>query len=354
LKVALNAHFFHHPGTGSGQYLQHLIRAFNLGAAPVAALPLFRPAESNLRKVWWEQMLFPRLAQQSGAPVWHVPYFAPPLMHARPVVTTIHDLIQLIVPEYATSPLVRLYNRLVALGGKRSEQILADSEASKRDIVRLLGIPPERVHVVYLAPDESVKRAVAVEEIAEVRAKFGLGERYILYFGGLLKHKNVEALLRAFAALNRGGWQLAVSGNARDTSPFVPDLPRLAADLGIDGRVRFIGFASDEEKPTLLRGAACFVFPSRYEGFGLPPLEALACGTPVICSNRSSLPELMGDAALLVDPEADGALTDALRRVLSDEALRHDLAARGPAQAAKFTWEKCAQETYEAYAACAS
>src|SRR5688572_26900729 len=136
MNVALNAHFFHHPGTGSGQYLQHLIRSFGAGAAPVAALPIFRPTSGNLQKLWWEQALFPRLAHASAAPVWHVPYFAPPLLHSRPVVATIHDVIQLIVPEYATSPLVRLYNRLVALGARRAEEILAVSAASKRDIVR--------------------------------------------------------------------------------------------------------------------------------------------------------------------------------------------------------------------------
>lgn len=354
MRVALNAHFFHHPGTGSGQYLQHLIRTFSIGAAPVEAVPLFRPALSNLRKVWWEQALFPRLAAASEAPVWHVPYFAPPLVHSRPLVTTIHDLIQLIIPEYATTPLVRLYNRLVALGARRADQILADSEASKRDIIRLLGIPAARVRVVYLAPDESVRRPVSADEVDAVKGKYGLADRYILYFGGLLKHKNVTALLHALASLRDLGWQLAVSGRAQDTSPFVPDLPQLASDLGIADRIRFLGFASDEDKPALLRGAACFAFPSRYEGFGLPPLEALACGTPVVCSDRSSLPELMGDAALLVNPEEQGALAAALRRVLTDGALRRELAARGPAQAAKFSWERCARETYEAYAACAS
>ena len=354
MKVALNAHFFHHPGTGSGQYLQHLIRLFAEGAAPVTALPVFRPTAGNLQKVWWEQALFPRLAHASGARIWHVPYFAPPVAHTRPVVATIHDVIQLIVPEYATSPLVRLYNRLVALGARRADRILADSAASQRDIVRLLGVPADRVRVVYLAPDESVYRPVPADEIEGVRHKYGLAKHYVLYYGGLLKHKNVPALLRAIADLRDLDVQLAVSGSVGAASPFVPDLPRLAAELGILERVRFIGFAPDDEKPALLRGAACFAFPSLYEGFGLNPLEALACGTPVVCSNRASLPELMGEAALLVDPDQPQALTTALRRVLTDADLRGDLAARGPAQAAKFTWERCARETYEAYVACAS
>ena len=355
MKVALNAHFRHHPGTGSGQYLTHLLRYFADGSLPVEPIPLFQPAPTNLRKVWWEQVVFPRLARGSRAAIWHVPYFAPPLAHTQPLVTTIHDLIQLIIPEYITSPLVRLYNSLVAFGARRADLILADSEASKRDIVRLLGIPAARVRVVYLAPDEAVYREVPPAEIGAVRARYGLAERYVLYFGGLDRRKNVPALLRALAALPDVDWQLAISGRLRSDNPrLFPDLPALAAQLGIQDRVRFLGFAPDEDKPALIRGASCFAFPSLYEGFGMDPLEALACGTPVVCSNRSSLPELMGDAALLVDPADETALGDALRRVLTDTDLRADLAARGPGQAANFTWQKTAQETSEAYAACAS
>jgi glycosyltransferase involved in cell wall biosynthesis len=355
IRVALNAHFRHHPGTGSGQYLSHLLRYFERGAAPVEALPLFRPALSNIQKVWWEQVAFPRAARRTGAAVWHVPYFAPPLTHARPLVVTIHDLIPLIIPEYVTSPIVRLYNALVGIGAGRANVILADSEASKRDIVRVLRIPPARVRVVYLAPDEAVYRNVPAAELAAVRAKYGLAEQYILYFGGLDKRKNVPALLRALAALPDVEWQLAISGRLRTDNPrLFPDLPTLAAQLGIEDRIRFLGFAPDDDKPALIRGATCFAFPSLYEGFGMDPLEALACGTPVVCSNRSSLPELMGEAALLVDPDASAALTTALRRVLTDPVLRADLAGRGPAQAARFSWDATARLTYEAYAACAS
>jgi glycosyltransferase involved in cell wall biosynthesis len=379
MKAALNAHFFHHPGTGTGQYLQHLLRVFRAGTVPVEGLPycdgvpaaphggwpggvdpiLARTAldraGGNLRKVWWEQVAFPRLASRSGAAIHHVPYFAPPLVPTAPTVVTIHDLITLIIPEYATSPQIRLYNRLVGRAAQRARLILVDSEASKRDVIRLLGIPADRVRVVYLAPDESVRRTVSEEEREAVRRKYNLAEGFLFYYGGLDKRKNVPALFRALAALPREvEWQLAVSGRLRTDNPVLfPDLPALAAQLGIQDRVRLIGFAPDEDKPALLHAARAFVFPSIYEGFGMDPLEALACGTAVLCSNRSSLPELMGDAALSVDPEDTSAFTTALHRLLTDDALREDLSRRGPPQAAKFTWEQAARETYAAYEAVA-
>jgi len=168
-----------------------------------ARTPLDR-AGADLRKLWWEQIAFPSLAARTRANVAHVPYFAPPLVsRGVPVVATIHDLIPLILPEYVTSPLVRLYNRLVSAGARRAAHILVDSEASKRDVVRLLRIPQDRVEVVYLAPDETVLAPVSAQQIDAVRAKYGLTQPMVFYLGGLDKRKNVSALLRALAALWR-------------------------------------------------------------------------------------------------------------------------------------------------------
>jgi len=356
MRVALNAHFFHHPGTGSGQYLQHLLRYFKQDALAVDAVPLFQPSVADVRKVWWEQFGFPRAAHRSGAAIHHVPYFAPPLVPTRPTVVTIHDLIPLILPEYVTSPLVRLYNVLVSRAARHACLILVDSIASKRDVVRLLGIPDQRVRVIYLAPDESVLRPVSNEEKATVRRKYGLSEYFVLYLGGLDKRKNVPALMRALAAVPpEVKWQLAISGRVRtDNAPLFPNLPAIAAQLGIQDKVVFLGFAPDEDKPALMHAATCFAFPSLYEGFGMDHLEAMACGTPVICSNRSSLPELTGDGGITIDPDDLPAFTDALRRVLTDAELRADLSQRGLAQAAMFTWARTAQQTSAAYCEAAS
>lgn len=377
MRAALNAHFFHHPGTGSGQYLLHLLQAYARGAAPVEALPFcdgnprspsggwphgIQPrlvqtpldrAGGDARKVWWEQVTWPRLAASSGASVRHVPYFAPPLVHYgdAPVVVTIHDLIPLILPEYVTSPLVRWYNRLVGAAAKRAHMVLVDSVASRRDVMRLLRIPENRIRVIYLAPDESVTRPVPAKQVEAVRRKYGLVEPFVFYLGGLDKRKNVPALLRALAALPHDvPWQLAISGHLATHNPVLfPYLPAVAEDLGIADRVHFLGFVPDEDKAAMYRAATCFAFPSVYEGAGLDPLEALACGTPVVCANRSSLPEYMGDGALLVNPEDTATFSETLRRVLTDPDLRAELAIRGREQASTFSWDETARQTYAAY-----
>jgi glycosyltransferase involved in cell wall biosynthesis len=243
---------------------------------------------------------------------------------------------------------------LVSAGTRRASRVLVDSEASRRDVVRLLRVPQARVEVVYLAPDEAVLATVPLERLASVRAKYGVEGPFVFYLGGLDKRKNVPALMRALAALPPElPWQLLVSGRLRRDNPrLFPDLPRLAEALGVTQRVRF-AFVPDEDKPALYHACTCFAFPSIYEGAGLDPLEALACGAPVVASNRSSIPEYLGEAALLVDPDDQPAFTAALRRVLTDAGVRADLSRRGPPQAAKFTWDETAKQNLTAYRQCA-
>ncbi len=381
MRAALNAHPYHHPATGHGQYLAHLLRAFRRVAPDLEALPSCdgvppvppggwpggwtptferTPVDAwgaDARKVWWEQIAWPRhaagrLASQGGMSVGHVPYFAPPLRRSGhfPLVVTIHDLIPLIIPQYVTTPLVRVYNALVRAAAPRADLILVDSQYSRQDVLRLLRVSEERVRVIYLAPDEAVLTAPPPEEIAAVKRRYGVTDPFILYLGGLDKRKNVPALLQALATLPPDvTWQLFISGRPRRDNPrLFPDLPAIAAQLGIADRVRF-GFVTDEDKSAMYRAATLFAFPSIYEGIGLDPLEALACGTPVVCSTRSSLPEVMGDAALLVDPDDTPAFAAALRRLLAEPDLRHELAQRGPPQAAKFTWDDTARRTLAAY-----
>ena len=332
-EVSFNGWFLNNPHTGSGQYAVHLLE--RLPGLAVAKPPA--PA-GNLAKLRWEQLDWPRQAGREGARLLHSGYFALPLRRTLPAVVTIHDLIPMVLPEYRGSALVHAYTRLQALACRRAEAILVESEASKRDVLRMLGVPEERIHVVYLGvdagftPDRSGPRPVDAP--------------YVFYIGGWDVRKNVPALIRAFGELapDHPELVLAIAGEPRQPSPMFPDLRAIAAPLG--DRVRFLGRVADEQKLALYRHAELFVFPSLYEGFGLDPLEALACGCPAVCSNAASLPEIAGDAALLVDPRDQCALVDAMRQALADpEHLR----AKGPAQAAKFTWERTAEQTAAVY-----
>ena len=335
MRVSLNGYFLNNPHTGSGQYTVHLLERLQ-GIDLAVAKP--RVLLGSAAKLRWEQLGWPRLGTEAGADLLHSPYFALPLRRNRPAVVTIHDLIPMVLPAYRGSPLVRAYTWLQALACRSAEAILADSECSKRDVLRLLRVPEERVHVIYLgvdpwfSPDRSGSRP--------------LDKPYIFYIGGWDIRKNVPALIRAFGQLapERRELVLAIGGEPGSDSGMFPDLRRLAAPLG--DRVRFLGRVSDEEKLRLYQHAELFVFPSLYEGFGLDPLEALACGCPVVCSNASSLPEIVGEATLRFDPRDEAGLLAAMRQALDDP---DPLRTKGPAQAAKFTWESTAEQTAAVY-----
>jgi len=373
MKIALNAYFWEQPHTGSGQYVRALVRALvrndiendyalitpqrRLSATPLCVSVHSTPPRferwQNLAKVWFEQIAFVRACQRERVHLAHVPYFAPPLFPSTPLIATIHDLIPLILPLYRGSLLVRAYTQLVALGARRANAILADSECSKRDIIERLHIDPARVHRIYLAADEQYAPADAAS-IEQVRRKYALPEKFVLYLGGFDQRKNVRVILQAFARLRdlyACGYRLVLGGAilGRD-SVFFPNPRRLARESNLaNDAIQFIGWVEEADKPALYSSATVFVFASLYEGFGLPPLEAMACGTPVICANTSSLPEVVGDAAITVNPHDVEAWAEALRTVLTDPAHQLEMRERGIAQARKFSWRRAAQETLVVY-----
>ena len=370
MHIAISAHFWGQSTTGSGQYLHRLVETFG-HSYPNVDLTLIADSEAarrapppdgvrwivahtpfdrnkNLAKLWFEQVAAPRTAQRVGADLFHVPYFAPPFSRALPVVVTIHDLIPMILPAYRGRALVRAYTTLVARAARSAEYILADSDASRRDILRLLAVEPERVQTVYLAAEERF-RPQAPTAMAEIRQRLNLPEQFALYLGGFDIRKNIPCLLQAVAN-SKGTWPLVIAGKLpRHDSPFRPDPRRLVQELGIAERVHFTGWIEEEDKAALLATASLFVFPSAYEGFGLPILEAMACGTATLTTDVSSLPELAGDAAALVPPNDVKALTTAMDYLMEADEARTALAARGPVRAAAFSWLRCAAETFAAY-----
>jgi glycosyltransferase involved in cell wall biosynthesis len=304
-------------------------------------------------RVLWEQLVQPWVLRRIGADLVHGPVFVGPLLAPCPVVVTIHDLSFIRFPNLF-HPANRLYlTVLTRLSARRARRLIAVSAHAAAEAVQLLGVPAERIEVIYHGVDPDF-RPLPDREIAAFRQRRGVPERFVLFVGTLEPRKNLVRLVEAFADLVRRG----SCGNRDDQVALVfvggkgwfydKVFARVEA-LGLDKAVTFAGYVMNEELPLWYNAAAVLAYPSVYEGFGLPVLEAQACGTPVLTSNVSSLPEAAGDAALMVDPYDVEALAAGLDRLLTDESLRDGLRERGLAHASKFTWPRAAQETARVY-----
>jgi glycosyltransferase involved in cell wall biosynthesis len=280
-----------------------------------------------------------------------VPSHVLPVIHPRRCVVTVHDLGYHHYPE-AHTVFQNIYLRWsTRYNARAASRVVADSEATQRDLMHCYRIPEERIHVVYPGRDESLAPIVEPAALSRVRVRYGLSDSYLLYVGTLHPRKNLVRLVQAFAVLLRSsfsipeplssGLQLVLAGQK---GWLYDELFAQVRELGLAERVVLTGYVPDADLPALLSGALAFVFPSLYEGFGLPVLEAMACATPVVCSNVSSLPEVAGDAALLVDPLDTESLAEAMGRIVTDEGLRGDLVERGFRQIRGFSWRRCARE----------
>jgi alpha-1,3-rhamnosyl/mannosyltransferase len=270
-----------------------------------------------------------------------------PVERAKRVVT-FHDLTAMLFPQWHPAKRLREMRVGLPVSAALADRIIAVSRATKDDVVRHLAVDPERVAVVPLAVDASF-RPLAAADVDAALAPLGLVRgTYLLFLGTLEPRKNLPRLLDAAVRAGAEVGPLVLAGaDGWGTDELRPRI----AELARQGRVRPLGYVAETLRPFLLSGARVFVYPSLYEGFGLPPLEAMACGTPVITSNVSALPETVGDAALLIDPLDVDALAASIRRLWEDEALRRELRARGLARARDFSWERTARLTLEAYAA---
>lgn len=306
------------------------------------------PVHARRRAEWvrGEQQLLPRLARRHGIEVLHSLASTAPGWGAFRRVVTIHDLIYRIHPEAHAGGRTLGMRVLVGLAARRSHRVIADSSSTRDDLVRLLSVPPDRIDVVPLGVRRSDRVGPTPEHV--LRSQYELGDRpIVLSVSAKRPHKNLARLLDALSTIPRDERPMLV----------VPGYPtwheralrNRAAELALESDVRFVPWVPDEDLEGLYQASRCFVFPSLYEGFGLPVLEAMQRGLPVACSSSSSLPEIAGDAALLFDPENTMALATAIGRLLKDDELCMRLAAAGRRRAAGFTWERTARETLAAY-----
>ena len=359
-------------GGGIGRYTRELIAAlaaqdrttgYRLFVAGHTERRLPEPPGPNF--TWcatpWGPEWFARLWHRARLPIpierWtgpiallHAPDFTlPPTRPGTRTLLTVHDLSFVRAPETATPQLRAYLNEVVPRSVARADRILADSESTRQDLIELYDVPPDKISVLYSGVSDRFYPIQDEAILYEVRSRYGIGRRpYIFSVGTVQPRKNYGRLVEALHRLGRLRLKLVIAGG----KGWLDDpLYRQIEALGMEDQVQFLGFVPDEDLPALYSAALVFAFPSLYEGFGLPVLEAMACGVPVITSSVSSLPEVAGNAALLVDPYDVDALTEALARVLDDESLRNDLINKGQLRVQGFSWTAAARQLRQHYAA---
>src|SRR6185503_13293951 len=287
---------------------------------------------------------------RSRVDLFHAPHYVVSPFVTTPYVVTIHDCIHLRFPQYLPNRRALHYARvMMRMSAKRSRRVLTVSQASKDDILHYLRVPDSKVEVIYNALDERLAVVPTPDEVDRVRQRFQLTAPFVLYAGNIKPHKNLDRLIEAFSIMRKSGIddvQLLIIG---DEISKYPSLRRLVHRHHLYPHVRFLGFVPDATLAVLYRLAAVFVFPSLYEGFGLPPLEAMAAGTPVVTSNVSSLPEVVGNAALLIPPTDAAAIADAIARVLNQPGLRAELVERGFERVKQFSWGRSVARVRQVY-----
>lgn len=310
--------------------------------------PSLLPTINPRVRIPWEQLIAPILLRLSGVDVYHGVLNVIPLVCPVPGVVTIHDLSAFLFP-HTFRRINRTYTRwAIRVAARRAARILAVSAFTKQEIVRWLGVHPDRIVVTYDAADARFAPPDP-QELAAFRRRAGLPERFFLFLGTLEPRKNLPLLIAAYARIARAAGVPLIIGGSKGW--LYDSIFATLESLGLGDQVRFAGYIPQEDQALWYAAATVFVFPSLYEGFGMPPLEAMACGTPVVASTSSSLPEVVGDAGLLVDPHDEIGLADAMLRVLNDPDLRDELRTRGLQQARRFTWHATATQTLATYQA---
>jgi glycosyltransferase involved in cell wall biosynthesis len=360
-----------HQRAGIGRYTRGLVQALTrldaenqytllaLGQSGAHFVPTALPTNFSIRfapisdrwaTVLWYRLNLPLPVElfSGRADLFHGPSFTLPPSFA-PSLLTVHDLSFLRYPQGAHPALLAWLTKAVPRSLHRARHVLADSESTRADLIELMQVPPDQITVIGAGVDERFKPEGEPETLARVRSRYQLPDRFVLSISTLEPRKNFTGLIAAFeqmAGSSVADLHLVIAGGK---GWLYDDIFAAAETSPLRERIHFAGYVADEDLPALYSLAALFAFPSHYEGFGIPVLEAMACGTPVVCADNSSLPEIAGDAALLVEATGTEALADALHQLSIDASLREKLISRGYKQAGKFTWEKAARRLMKVY-----
>lgn len=356
--------------SGIGRFVENLLRAASLEDNPPpfflygnqnTEFPLDaawgQPVRAETRwklegwTWWWDRFTLPAMARRDKLDVFLSPYYKAPAIRACPVAVTIHDLIFLRLPP-ALSGRGKLYCRLFRTRARRfahnAAAVLTVSDHARRDIVELLDVPEKKVHVVGHCVGPQYLRVENPQMLDAVKQVYGIEGEYLLYVGNFSRHKNVDGLLRTYARLDPTLQQRVRLVLAGGEGPGLRRVRSVVRRLRLDHAVRITGHVEEEHLPALYSAAAAFVTLTHWEGFGLPVLEAMACGTPVLCSKRAALPEVVGDGAVVVDPDDHDACLSALTSILTNDSLRAEMRVRGPARANDFAPRRFARRTLAA------
>jgi glycosyltransferase involved in cell wall biosynthesis len=364
VRIGIDARKLHDFGIGT--YIRNLLRQLARMDRQTEFVILCRPEDretlavlgENFRAVVemagnysvLEQLTIPLALMREGVTLFHAPHYVlPPLVRCTSVVT-IHDCIHLMFPQYLPNRFAYQYARAsIRLAARRATRIMTVSESSKRDILKFVDTEPEKIDVIYNAYDDRFAIDPREEDVVRVRERYQLESEFVLYAGNVKPHKNLERLIEAFHLVRKRGLEYLKLVLIGDEISKYTALRRAVHHHQLHKYVRFLGYLPEETLAVMYRLAGVFVFPSLYEGFGLPPLEAMASGTPVVTSNVSSLPEVAGDAAVLVDPYDPRAIADGIYQVLTNEQLRRDLRRKGVARAGMFSWEQSVRRVRAIY-----
>lgn len=353
---------------GAGRYIIQLIRALVaqespdqlivfcqqsraalLGLHPSPRLSLvILPDQSPPSRLVWEQTLFPRLAARHRLDLLHSLHYTLPIAYPGRRVVTFHDMTFFLFPRLHTLPKRYFFRLFIHLSARLADALIADSESTRQDAIRFTGVSPQKISTVLLGVTPEFRPLNDAQRLAQVRRKYNLPKHYLLYVGLIEPRKNVPALLQAFAR---------IAPQIPDHSLVIAGRPGWHYDqflqqyrqIGLQNRLHFTGYVAQEDLPAVYNMADCFVYPSTYEGFGLPVLEAMACGAPVITTNVSSMPEIVADAGILLPPQDVPGLAQAILRLIHSPQERRLLSEKGLQRAASFTWERTAAQTLAVY-----